>query len=76
MPSGVVIDFLKIDVEGLEGKVIAGGDWCHYRPTMAVVEAIDPRGASTWEAWEPTLLARGYTFLEIDGLNRWYRDFS
>jgi hypothetical protein len=71
-----VIDFLKIDVEGLEGKVIEAGDWRSYRPTIVVVEAIDPRGALTWEAWEPMLLAHGYTFLEFDGLNRWYRDLS
>jgi FkbM family methyltransferase len=76
VPSGVVIDFLKIDVEGFEGNVIAGGDWCYYRPTIVAAEAIDPRGASTWEAWEPTLLAHGYTVLEFDGLNRWYRNLS
>jgi FkbM family methyltransferase len=76
VPVGVVIDFLKIDVEGSEGEVIAGGDWRHYRPTIGVVEAIDPRGAATWQAWEPMLLAHGYTFLEFDGLNRWYRDLS
>ena len=36
------IDFLKIDVEGAEADVIAGGDWRRYRPKVVVVEAIKP----------------------------------
>ncbi len=60
------IDFLKIDVEGLEASVIAGGDWQRWRPRAVVVEANDP------ETWEPTLLAADYRFATFDGLNRYY----
>ena len=36
------IDFLKVDVEGFERKVLAGNDWDKYRPRVVVVEAIRP----------------------------------
>ncbi len=67
------IDFLKIDVEGAEADVIAGGDWRRYRPKVVVVEAIKPiSGEPAWEAWEGALLAQGYRFALFDTLNRFY----
>src|SRR5712691_6878162 len=36
------IDFLKVDVEGSEADVLAGGDWRRYRPKVIVVEAVTP----------------------------------
>jgi FkbM family methyltransferase len=67
------IDFLKIDVEGAEAEVIAGGDWKRYRPKVVVVEAIKPlSGEPAWEAWEGMLLAQGYRFVLFDTLNRFY----
>ena len=67
------IDFLKIDVEGAEADVIAGGDWRRYRPKVVLVEAIKPlSGEPAWEAWEGMLLAHGYRFVLFDTLNRFY----
>ena len=60
------IDFLKVDVEGHEHAVIAGGDWSRFRPRAVVIEANDPA------SWEPTLLAADYLFATTDGLNRYY----
>jgi len=74
------IDFLKIDVEGLEEQVIRGGDWKRHRPRVLVIEAIRPihpgddpvEYVPTWEAWEPLLFEHGYRFALFDGLNRFY----
>jgi FkbM family methyltransferase len=62
-----VIDFLKIDVEGHELEVIAGGDWSLWRPRVVVVEA-----TVTPESWEWMLLRADYLLAAFDGLNRYY----
>ena len=71
---GVVeIDFLKIDVEGAEGDVLAGNDWKRFRPKVIVLEAILPgSGEPAWAEWEPYILAQGYEFTLFDTLNRFY----
>jgi FkbM family methyltransferase len=67
------IDFLKIDVEGAEADVIAGGDWRRHRPKVVLVEAIKPlSNEPAWDAWEGMLLAHGYKFALFDTLNRFY----
>lgn len=67
------IDFMKIDVEGFERQVIAGGDWKTYRPKVVVVEATRPNSPiPSHEGWEPLLLAEDYLFAWFDGLNRFY----
>lgn len=74
------IDFLKIDVEGLEKEVIESGDWKTFRPRVVLVEAIKPIipgddpvcYTPTWDEWEPLLLNAGYRFALFDGLNRFY----
>jgi FkbM family methyltransferase len=67
------IDFLKIDVEGAEGDVLAGNDWTRYRPKIVVAEAVSPgRGEPNWQEWEPLLFANGYRFRLFDTLNRFY----
>jgi FkbM family methyltransferase len=67
------IDVVKIDVEGAEADVLAGGDWRRFRPRLVVIEAIAPgTGLPAWEDWEPFLLQRGYAMALFDGLNRFY----
>jgi FkbM family methyltransferase len=67
------VDFLKIDVEGAEVDVIAGGDWRRHRPKVVVVEAIKPlSNEPAWDDWEGMLLAQGYHFALFDTLNRFY----
>lgn len=67
------IDFLKIDVEGAEAAVLAGIDFSKIRPKIICIEAVEPGSMSeAWHAWEPGILAAGYTFAFWDELNRFY----
>jgi FkbM family methyltransferase len=67
------IDFLKVDVEGGEADVLAGGDWRRFRPKVIVIEAVMPgSNEPAWGEWEPFLVAQGYRFALFDTLNRFY----
>lgn len=67
------IHFLKVDVEGLEEKVILGNDWNKFRPWIVVVEATMPMSqVENHEEWEPVLIQANYIFAYADGLNRFY----
>ena len=73
VPKGQAVHFLKIDVEGAEANVIAGGDWREHRPWIVVVEATLPNSQTPNHCeWEHHLLDNGYTFVHWDGLNRFY----
>jgi FkbM family methyltransferase len=41
VPNGTQIDFLTVDVEGLDYEVIASNDWERYRPTIVLVELLN-----------------------------------
>ena len=68
------IHFLKIDVEGHEGAVIAGMDFRRFRPWILVIEAAEPNqpGKPTHEEWDGPVQAAGYRFVLADGINRYY----
>ena len=67
------IDFLKVDVEGAEKDVLAGGDWRRFRPKVVVLEALAPVTlAPAWADWDPLLTTQSYRFVYFDGLNRYY----
>ncbi len=69
------IHFLKIDVEGAEGDVLAGADFGTFRPWIVLVEAVLPLSLEpSYAAWEPLLISQGYMFAWFDGLNRFYID--
>jgi FkbM family methyltransferase len=43
LPPGQAIDFMSIDVEGLDLQVLHSNDWSRYRPDLVLVEALDFR---------------------------------
>jgi len=67
------IDFLKIDVEGVEADVLSGGDWNRFSPKVIVAEAVTPGTVEpAWQDWEPLLLAHADRSALFDTLNRFY----
>lgn len=71
--AGREVHWLKIDVEGLEERVLKGWDSAVLRPWVLVVEATVPTSEKTdYTGWEPLVLRAGYRFAWFDGLNRFY----
>jgi FkbM family methyltransferase len=67
------VHFLSIDVEGHEAAVLRGAELRRWRPWVLCIEATEPNSRSpSHEAWEPDVLAAGYSLVAFDGLNRWY----
>lgn len=67
------VQFLKVDVEGLEADVLASADFGTFRPWVCVIEATAPNSSrQVHDTWEPDLLAAGYRFCLFDGLSRFY----
>jgi FkbM family methyltransferase len=63
------IQFLKVDVEGLEYEVLDGNDWDSYRPQVICIEA-----NHIVKDWRPLLKEKGYELAFFDGLNNYYTD--
>jgi FkbM family methyltransferase len=71
--AGEEVHWMKIDVEGMEADVLRGWDATLLRPWILVIEATRPNSPEPChEAWEPMVLAAGYRFALLDGLNRFY----
>ncbi len=65
------IQFMKVDVEGLEYEVLSGNDWSKYRPEVICVEA-----NHIMKDWRKLLIDQGYKKVFFDGLNEYYVDTS
>jgi FkbM family methyltransferase len=73
LACGSIIDFLKIDAEGMEDDILNFASFTEIRPRIIVVEATKAnRQDPAHQSWEPTLLRKGYIFASFDGLNRFY----
>jgi FkbM family methyltransferase len=64
-----IINFMKVDVEGLEYEVLAGNDWNSYRPQVLCIEA-----NHIVRDWKQLLRKNGYKCVFFDGLNEYYVD--
>ena len=69
------IDILKVDVEGLEERVLLGNDWDRYRPSVIMVEVTYPQTSMR----RPTgirrsLEALGYRHVHFDNLNDFFAE--
>lgn len=70
---GRTIDFLAIDAEGAEPKILAGLDFRRYRPAVVMFEAMEPtRQIDVSAPSEALLRAAGYAPVYEDGLNRFF----
>ena len=63
------IDFLKIDVEGVERPACEGGNWSKWRPRIVLIEANWPEYFDDWDRW---FKDRDYLFAYFDRINRFY----
>lgn len=63
------IQFLKVDVEGLEYEVLKGNDWSKYRPEVICIEANHIQND-----WRILLNEHQYDLVFFDGLNEYYVD--
>lgn len=63
LPENVQIDFLNVDVEGLDLDVLKSNDWERYRPSVILVECLnlDLENLSENETYQ-YLKGRGYRF--------------
>lgn len=67
------IQFMVVDVEGAEARVLSTIDLTDWRPWVLVIEATLPNSAeSSAGEWEPGVLAAGYEFCMFDGVSRFY----
>ena len=71
--AGRTINFLKLDIEGLEAEVVGSVDWRVHRPELIITEATRPYTNTRIDrAWTPVLRRSGYELVFFDGINTYY----
>lgn len=67
------VHWLKIDVEGMEKKVLTSWEGSSVRPWIIAIESTYPNSQNeTHQSWENLILERGYLNVYFDGLSRYY----
>ncbi|MBD1549624.1 FkbM family methyltransferase [Roseibium aggregatum] len=67
------IDWMKINVEGMEASVLSSWGDASQRPGILVIDSVSPDAREeTHQEWEEEVLSRGYLLAYFDGLNRFY----
>jgi len=63
LPPGTTVDFLSVDVEGMDLEVLQSNDWRVVRPALVLVECWGVRGEQVVETPEyDFMVAQGYAF--------------
>jgi len=60
--------WIKVDAEGFELPIIRGANFARYRPRVLCIES----DHGDYTVWESILVAHQYTFVETDGVNRFF----
>jgi FkbM family methyltransferase len=67
------VNWLKLDVEGLEASVLQSWRIAALRPWVLVIESTRPlTQEQSYAEWESMVIEKGYSFVYFDGLNRFY----
>ncbi len=78
--KGTKVDFMSIDVEGLEMQVLESNDWNKYKPLYICVESADysktKEGKSGYKRIGTFLQKVGYKKVFDNGLNSFYKNIS
>lgn len=62
LPNGRNIDFMTIDVEGLDLDVIRSNDWHKYTPRIVVIEALDCHTVNDALSSQPVCILKQYGY--------------
>ncbi|MBE9109122.1 FkbM family methyltransferase [Nodosilinea sp. LEGE 07298] len=62
LPTGQTIDFLSIDVEGLDYQVLLSNDWSKYRPRIILIEELSVNLDSMISSSRIKSLLEGYGY--------------
>ncbi len=75
VPAGIAIDFLNVDVEGLDHDVLSSNDWTRYQPTVIVVEVpgLNMAGLAA-NPIHALLTSQGYALLSHTVITSIYRN--
>jgi FkbM family methyltransferase len=69
LPAGQVIDFLSVDVEGLDLAVLRSNDWQRFRPKCVLIEALQ-------SSLEDAQRGEACAFLQLQGYELFAKTFN
>ena len=58
LPTGRDIDFLSVDVEGMDMAVLCSNDWAHYRPRVVLIEETSSATLAEVESLEAAIFMK------------------
>jgi FkbM family methyltransferase len=76
LPAETTIDFMSVDVEGLDLEVVRSNDWERFRPLLLLIEDGDSRSIEKAQQGEIAIFmqSKGYEFLSKTALTLFFKD--